>query len=41
MASLEVAGAPAKVNQKPLVTINNHGRDEGYAMDWSSLQAGR
>jgi ribosome assembly protein RRB1 len=41
MASLEVAGAPTKVNQKPLVTINNHGRDEGYAMDWSSLQAGR
>ncbi|KAI8885296.1 WD40 repeat-like protein [Backusella circina FSU 941] len=41
MASLEVPGTPSKINQKPLVTINNHGRDEGYAMDWSSLQAGR
>lgn len=41
MASLEVSGTPATINQKPLVTINNHGREEGYAMDWSSLDAGR
>ncbi|KAG2229772.1 WD40-repeat-containing domain protein [Thamnidium elegans] len=41
MQSLEVPGAPANSTQKPLHTINNHGREEGYAMDWSSLEAGR
>lgn len=41
MASLEIPGTPATINQKPLVTINNHGREEGYAMDWSSLDTGR
>ncbi|KAI8080240.1 WD40-repeat-containing domain protein [Gilbertella persicaria] len=41
VASLEVAGAPSQMNQKPLFNINNHGREEGYAMDWSYLDAGR
>lgn len=41
MASLEVPGTPSHTQQKPLFTINNHGREEGYAMDWSSLEAGR
>ncbi|KAI8976844.1 WD40-repeat-containing domain protein [Pilobolus umbonatus] len=40
-ASLEVAGTPASIQQKPLVTLHNHGRDEGYAMDWSTLDTGR
>jgi ribosome assembly protein RRB1 len=39
--SLEVPGTPAKMSQKPLCTINQHGRDEGYAMDWSRLDVGR
>jgi ribosome assembly protein RRB1 len=41
MASLEVPGTPSNLTQKPLVTINNHGREEGYAMDWSGIEAGR
>ncbi|KAL9557936.1 hypothetical protein MBANPS3_001166 [Mucor bainieri] len=41
MASLEVPGTPSNTQQKPLFTINNHGREEGYAMDWSGLEAGR
>ncbi|KAI8373646.1 WD40-repeat-containing domain protein [Choanephora cucurbitarum] len=39
--SLEVAGTASQMNQKPVYNINNHGREEGYAMDWSYLDAGR
>ncbi|KAG1050433.1 hypothetical protein G6F43_007296 [Rhizopus delemar] len=39
--SLDVPGSSSNMSQKPLCTIHQHGRDEGYAMDWSSLDAGR
>ncbi|KAI9276567.1 WD40-repeat-containing domain protein [Sporodiniella umbellata] len=38
---LETPGATSAIPQKPLATIHQHGRDEGYAMDWSSLDVGR
>ncbi|KAI7907769.1 WD40-repeat-containing domain protein [Cokeromyces recurvatus] len=42
VASLDVPGTSSNMPQKkPLVTINNHGREEGYALDWSSLDTGR
>ncbi|KAG1461719.1 hypothetical protein G6F56_005663 [Rhizopus delemar] len=38
---LEIPGSTSVIPQKPLATIHQHGRDEGYAMDWSSLDVGR
>ncbi|KAJ8657350.1 hypothetical protein O0I10_006903 [Lichtheimia ornata] len=41
MKSLDVPGTALPKSNKPFATINNHGRYEGYALDWSSLDAGR
>ncbi|KAI8146103.1 WD40-repeat-containing domain protein [Fennellomyces sp. T-0311] len=41
MKSLDVPGTPLPKSTKPFATVNNHGRYEGYAMDWSPLDAGR
>ncbi|KAI7860055.1 WD40-repeat-containing domain protein [Circinella umbellata] len=41
MKSLDVPGTTLPKSNKPFATINNHGRYEGYAMDWSPLDTGR
>lgn len=41
ITSLDTPGVIPPRSPKPLITIHNHGRTEGYAMDWSSLDAGR
>ncbi|KAI8092521.1 WD40-repeat-containing domain protein [Halteromyces radiatus] len=40
VTSLDVPGTTLPKQYKPLA-IHNHGREEGYAMDWSSLDAGK
>jgi ribosome assembly protein RRB1 len=40
VASLDVPGTQLPKQYKPLA-IHNHGREEGYAMDWSSMDAGK
>lgn len=41
MMSLDAPGTPLPKSSKPFATINNHGRYEGYAMDWAGLDVGR
>ncbi|ORX58977.1 WD40 repeat-like protein [Hesseltinella vesiculosa] len=40
VSSLDVPGTGLPKNYKPLV-MHQHGREEGYAMDWSPLDAGK
>ncbi|KAI8062660.1 WD40-repeat-containing domain protein [Gongronella butleri] len=40
VSSLDVPGTPLPKNYKPLA-MHQHGRHEGYAMDWSPLDAGK
>ena len=40
VASLDTPGKLAPSNMKPLITVTKH-KTEGFAMDWSSLTAGR
>ncbi|KAI7868744.1 WD40-repeat-containing domain protein [Spinellus fusiger] len=39
--SLSIPTTPLPKTSKPLYTVHNHGREEGYALDWSPLEAGR
>lgn len=41
VTSLNVPGTSLPKSSKPAATVNSHGRVEGYALDWSSLDAGR
>ena len=37
VASIDTPGLTAPKDLKPIFSIDRHGRHEGYAMDWSSL----
>ncbi|KAI9028107.1 WD40-repeat-containing domain protein [Phycomyces nitens] len=41
MNNLSVPTTPLPKTSKPLYTVHNHGREEGYALDWSPLDTGR
>ncbi|KAI8388336.1 WD40-repeat-containing domain protein [Radiomyces spectabilis] len=41
VTSLDTPGYMLPKSQKPYTTIHNHGRNEGYALDWSIMDTGR